>query len=449
MTSPFSKVIILFSIVLGLFVNVLITPQHPKAQSTTINNVKYQKNIHIIVFNPIIENQSLISYYKWQDPKAITNDLVQYFKDASDGRVIYQPDFVNYYEVHSIFPVKADGFNYTAQTYKQCWAQRSTCHQPDRVDYIKIIDDFNLCEKVNNREIDEVWMFGAPFFGFFESALIGNNGFPFNGNTYNSTITPCNRLVPLMGFSYERNSVTAWHNFGHRTEATMTSVFGGWAQNRNSHDWDLYGLVKMQSPNFDYSGCGSIHFTPNAQGPQDEYRYNIKGSFTQSICNNFSIYPNVSNVTSLIDCTAWGCSEYGYYKWWFRNLPKHAGTSTSGKLNDWWQYIMNPNLVVGTEKPQIPILPTFTHVTTIIQLPTATVSSSITPTVVCLQKTSGDVDCNDTIDLADFEIFRQEFLAWRKNELLITEAKADLNADRVIDLLDFEMFRQGYISSRI
>ena len=32
------------------------------------------------------------------------------------------------------------------------------------------------------------------------------------------------------------------------------------------------------------------------------------------------------------------------HSWWMKHLPKVAGR-TSGVANNWWQYIMDPNLV--------------------------------------------------------------------------------------------------------
>lgn len=64
----------------------------------------------------------------------------------------------------------------------------------------------------------------------------------------------------------------------------------------------------------------------------------------------------------------------------------------------------------------------------------------------CLKKSQGDANCDGTVDLLDFEEFRQEFLADRDGSLNITTAKANFNNDSNVDLLDFEIFRVGYIS---
>lgn len=66
----------------------------------------------------------------------------------------------------------------------------------------------------------------------------------------------------------------------------------------------------------------------------------------------------------------------------------------------------------------------------------------------CTLKPQGDADCNQSIDLLDFEIFRDEYAKQRAGTLNISTAKADFNGDRNIDLLDFEAFRSGYEAGR-
>ena len=41
-------------------------------------------------------------------------------------------------------------------------------------DYEQIIQKFDLLGKIESAQIDEVWMFGGPYFGFYESRMVGN-----------------------------------------------------------------------------------------------------------------------------------------------------------------------------------------------------------------------------------------------------------------------------------
>lgn len=100
-----------------------------------------------------------------------------------------------------------------------------------------------------------------------------------------------------------------------------------------------------------------------------------------------------------------------------------------------------------------PISPTISTTVTQTPLPTVTLTTrpsiSVSPTqTLCSKKTQGDSNCDNSIDLIDFENFRVEYLAFKKGELNIATAKTDFNNDKTIDLLDFELFRQGFINEK-
>ena len=42
-------------------------------------------------------------------------------------------------------------------------------HDPDAVDYEAILEEFDLLARVESDQIDEVWLFGFPYAGFYES----------------------------------------------------------------------------------------------------------------------------------------------------------------------------------------------------------------------------------------------------------------------------------------
>jgi hypothetical protein len=121
----------------------------------------------------------------------------------------------------------------------------------------------------------------------------------------------------------------------------MATLYGGWAENRTNHNWDRFGLVKAQSPNYSYSGCGSGHYPPNALG---DYDYGNSTNVAATSCDVFYDYPNVSafgNTTKNVTCTEWGCTEYGYFGWWMKHFPRYKGIGTDGKANDWWYYLLD------------------------------------------------------------------------------------------------------------
>lgn len=67
--------------------------------------------------------------------------------------------------------------------------------------------------------------------------------------------------------------------------------------------------------------------------------------------------------------------------------------------------------------------------------PTATIPPN------CPKKSSGDVNCDGTIDITDLEIFRKEY-----NNILTTKT-SDLDGDGTISVSDFEIWRKGYFDN--
>lgn len=58
----------------------------------------------------------------------------------------------------------------------------------------------------------------------------------------------------------------------------------------------------------------------------------------------------------------------------------------------------------------------------------------------CSRKTQGDANCDDLVDLVDFEIWRREFTG------TVATNRANFNpaTDNVVDLLDFELWRRTF-----
>jgi hypothetical protein len=320
------------------------------AVALTTNQVNFSKKVYLLVYDPVFNKSDgttvkMHEYFGWNDPYVLTNGIINTFQEIPSSRLNYS---IVLSEEKNEFPVKADGFVYNQSSFEECWNNRSLCHSADTVDYENILSTHDVCGKLNRGEIDELWMYGFPYAGFYESALGGKDGFSYNGGVFSNN--SCNKLIPIMGFNFERGLGEAIHDFGHRTEATMTKVYGGWSQNSTTHNWNKFGLVKAQSPNYTYSGCGSVHFPPNASSTSDEYKYNLTTSIPSN-CNDFYNYPNITNSTALISCSAWSCTDVGYYKWWFSHIPNFEGIGPDGALNDWWEYIANPNVVTGTDRP--------------------------------------------------------------------------------------------------
>jgi hypothetical protein len=145
------------------------------------------------------------------------------------------------------FPPKEDGFVYTSEQYFNVLNGKEKGHSPDYADYKWIIDKFDLVNRKNNGEFDEVHMFGSPYLGFYESRMVGKNSIWCNAPAYKSN---CENFI-LMGYSYEREVSEGVHDWGHRAESI------------------LYYCVPNLWKKFSES-VGVIHFPHNTK---DEYCY--------------------------------------------------------------------------------------------------------------------------------------------------------------------------------
>jgi uncharacterized repeat protein (TIGR02543 family) len=300
------------------------------------------KNVYVIVYDPLLANgQTLREFMHWNDPAVITQQTIDFFKQASNNKLNFS--VVETTIVNTGWPELTDGFIYTEQTYLPVLANSSLRHLPEGVNYNKIVNtpEFDICGKLNRGEIDEVWIYNGPWFGFYESTLVGPGGYFFNSLPVGSS-HGCNKLLPIMGPSPQRALDEAIHNFTHRTESTMVKVYGSWQQNNTSHNWNKFALVQAQSANYSYSGCGSSHYPPNATS---DYNYS-NPSPVPSNCDDFYNYPNLSDplqVSQSITCSAWGCTGIGYYDYWFNHMPSYPGCGSDAIANDWWKFIGNPS----------------------------------------------------------------------------------------------------------
>jgi CARDB protein len=300
------------------------------------------KNVYVVVYDPLLSSGQLLSQYMhWNDHALITQQTIDLFKRATNNRMNYV--VVDTTIVTSGWPELIDGFSYTEEEYLAVWSGQQPGHKPEEVDYNKFVSipELDICGRVNRGEIDEVWVYNAPYFGFYESRLVGPGAYKYNSPPIVNN-NNCTRLIPIMGPSVERTSHEAVHNFNHRAEATMEKVYGSWAENRTNHRWDQFGLVKLQSPDYSYSGCGSAHWPPNAVSA--EYDYD-NPSGTLSNCGDFLNYPNLGDpleVAQLVTCSNWGCNGLGYYEYWFNHFPAFSGCGADNIANDWWIYFANP-----------------------------------------------------------------------------------------------------------
>jgi len=322
-------------------------PITPTPTSTATDSAVIRK-VMIIDFNPMLSSvgKKVREYYGWNDPIPMEANYIASVKQATRGYVTYS--IVQRLANVNVFPTKSSGHVMTGDEYIDIMKGSPNAYKEQTINYNKVLTDYDVCGKVNRGEIDELWLWGAPWFGYYEAIMTGPNAFftnawPLTGNT-------CTRPLHIMGFSYERRLPEMLEDLAHRIEGTMKyNVFNGWFSGGNT-DFDRFTKGKTFHPtegSFPF-GCGSVHEPFNATSGYDW----SNTTMVANTCESWGNYPPAPTITKLANCTLWGCTGEGYLKYWMGKIPNVPGT-TNGKYNNWWKYIVNNSSPAVIQAAQI------------------------------------------------------------------------------------------------
>ncbi|HEU0292540.1 MAG TPA: hypothetical protein VFR47_07375 [Anaerolineales bacterium] len=255
-------------------------------------------------------------------------------EQVSSGLVRYQ--IVERIDVDA-FPVKVDGYTYNAKTYLNMWGRRTPAHVPDEVDYHTIVDHFEILQRVAKDEIDEVWLFGFPYAGFYESRMAGPGAFWCNAPPLTNTEAAGRRFV-IMGFSYERGVGEMLENMGHRAESIMEKTFERLTGDDNL--WKRFTRYEKTHPG--RAALGNVHFAPNSDR---DYDWGNPATVLSECDDWLYNFPDFKGLTRKVTAAEWGYGDIRkHHIWWMKHFPKTKG-QRNGIHHNWWQYIANPNHV--------------------------------------------------------------------------------------------------------
>jgi hypothetical protein len=319
-----------------------LSAEGAEAPSAKVSKHRIIKTL-VLIYNPVLvgqENKRLAEFMKWNDPFKQTLEVAKALNDASGG-------FAEFKIVKTIqlneFPIKRDGFRYDEASFLDMWKHREKAHSADSISYQAIFDENKITSQLKNGEVDEVWIWGAPYFGYDEYAmkLPGDKIFYTTTNPWfyrPYDIPDCGRMVWVMGFNYERGVAEAIHSFGHRCEGilSLTVGKGKWYDAEPENPWRAFSLQDVDHPA--EAGVGNVHGGPNAQSGYDYAQEKTVMCSAEDWLN----YPNLAGKKTPINCEAWGGPDYqlSYMKWYLSHIPKAQGV-TSGVYNNWWQYLVN------------------------------------------------------------------------------------------------------------
>jgi len=309
---------------------------YPKDSATEPAQITRSK-VLVINYDPVMDSarNTLSKVMNWKNPSDLLVGFMADLTEVSQGMARYE--IVQRIDVNE-FPAKTDGFRYTPQTYLDVWNRVSAPHSPQEVNYQSILTQFNVVQRIARSEIDEVWIFGFPHAGFYESTMGGPGAFWCNAPPLVNTSASKRRFV-VMGFSYERGGGEMLEAYGHRAESIMEKTFGKLSGEANL--WKRFIRYDKVAPG--KSACGNIHFAPNSQA---DYEWNNMTP-VQSECYDWLLnFPTFKGDVRTVDATEWGGGEIrARHKWWFNHFPRAAGRK-NGIHNNWWQYVAAPQRVI-------------------------------------------------------------------------------------------------------
>jgi hypothetical protein len=290
----------------------------------------------LVIYDPVMDpvtGKKLSSLMNWKRPEDLANGYIQDILQTSNGMARYQ--IIERVELDE-FPTLIDGFCYTPQSFQDVMNRVQPPHTPPMANYQAILAKLNVLSRITRHEIDEVWLFGFPHAGFYESSMGGAGAFWCNAPPIAGTDT-CPRRFIVMGFSYERGVGEMLESFGHRAESILEKTFSKTTESAN-----LYRKYTRYDKEFpDQAEVGNIHFAPNSESDYDWANPRL----VNSACDDWFNFPHFTGTVRQVNTDEWGSGDIRkHHVWWLKHLPHIAGR-TSGIQNNWWQYIMDPNLV--------------------------------------------------------------------------------------------------------
>ncbi len=308
----------------------------PSAEPPVGASIPLRRSVLLILHNPRIQSASgrpLWQVLGWNDPDDLTGAFIRDLADCSYGLAQYE--VVDRVDVDD-FPPKQDGFSYSEDHYLGCWRARRGFHQPDLVDYRRIFAEFDVIARVNEEEFQEVWLFGFPYAGYYESIMAGPGAFWCNAPPL-SGVEGLHRRVVIMGFNYERGVGEMLESYGHRAESIMARVYAG--KRGEANLWERFTRYDKSHPG--QAEVGNVHFAPNSSRDYDW------GSRKRvwSRCDDWYDYPDLQGRGRQVNCEEWGNGDIRlHHLWWFRHFPHVAGMSHDISHN-WWEYVVDPDRV--------------------------------------------------------------------------------------------------------
>ena len=295
-----------------------------------------RSQVLLVVYNPRLpsrskEVQTLIENRNYANPADLAKKLADVLHEVSYGYAQFE---IAGTVTRDELPPFEGGFRFTIQDYLQVLDGKEQPRQASTADYAAMLKSLSLVDRLNARELDEIWVMGPPRSGLYESRMIGPKAFAVNSPGL-PTVSGLKRSVLMMGFNYERGLGEMLEAFGHRAEAILQHTFD--TNRAQTNLWQRFIQVKATAAGAAHPEVGTMHLAPNSRA---EYDWSNPEP-VPSGCDAWLDFPELKAPLRPVNCDEWGGDMIGHHRWWFKHLPCAPGR-TGSLSNNWWEYILDP-----------------------------------------------------------------------------------------------------------
>lgn len=274
--------------------------------------------------------------------QALINDATRYH-GYKDPRAPQYLEYYTYEKIEYFYPMPR-GYHLGGTQY--------------RPHYNQILNNIDICDYVDNHNVKEVWIYGyhASIIVPDESKMSSRYGDVSNAHPKDEYIPEeyrlprCTNSYVMYNFTYQPGGALAIgnniHNRMHQIENVIFFAEDlGYPPNDSnvigSLFWDDFSVYVNRASLPGYrASCGNTHSPPNTT---EEYDYDS----TQYRENNCETWHPDDSLTTYVtaNCTQWGCTDVGFYKWFMQNLPGYNnGIVHDGRqMRNWWEAMYDFN----------------------------------------------------------------------------------------------------------
>jgi hypothetical protein len=321
----------------------------PAAAASATQQEHVRVRVYVLDFDPVMNDTVPLTVDRgWNDPLVLEDQYRSDVATASGGVVDQR---IVRTTVVPAYPVKPGGFTFTNAQYLDCLVDGSPTHCGALIDYTAVLATAyderwgSACDALRKGRVDEVWLWGGPWFGYLEHRLVAPH-------------TSCPRVAQpfvVMGFNYERGVGEMLHDLGHRSESLVQAGIGSdlWdrfdgQRGRYAQDFACPPEPDPAHPEVDAANthAGNVHFPPDAYC---HYQYD-RDHPVLSDADDWANFPTLTGRQTTVDASTWGGTQRGFLIWWLGRFPRNAGSS-NGVQHDWWRYVFpgsRSRLLVGT-----------------------------------------------------------------------------------------------------